>query len=173
MTAPLIMKDMINFNDLQYKLNFYLLFSGYTLFWNFKNAGTDPGSDPPPLKLEKNMIFWRKIVIFHTKYPKYFHASIRSAQFFLSAPPPPNLKSRIHPWNEFEKSLAHHNTPSPYLEGYLILNLNNLVYLNTSEYILPPYLEKYLILSLNNLVYLNTSIYPTSLSRGIPHLDPQ
>jgi hypothetical protein len=25
---------------------------------------------PPPLKLEKNMIFWRKIVIFHTKYPK-------------------------------------------------------------------------------------------------------
>ena len=25
---------------------------------------------PPPLKLEKNMIFWRKIVIFHTKYLK-------------------------------------------------------------------------------------------------------
>ena len=30
----------------------------------------------------KNMIFWRKIVIFHTKYPKYFRASLRSAQFF-------------------------------------------------------------------------------------------
>jgi hypothetical protein len=67
-----------------------------------------------PLKLEKNMIFcrkivifhtkypknfraslrnwkkydfWRKIVIFHTKYPKNFHASLCSAQFFLSLPP--------------------------------------------------------------------------------------
>ena len=35
----------------------------------------------------KNMIFWRKIVIFHTKYPKNFRASLCSAQFFLSAPP--------------------------------------------------------------------------------------
>ena len=31
---------------------------------------------------KKNLIFWRKIVIFHTKYPKYFRASLRSAQFF-------------------------------------------------------------------------------------------
>jgi hypothetical protein len=30
----------------------------------------------------KNMIFWRKIVIFHTKYPKNIRASLRSAQFF-------------------------------------------------------------------------------------------
>ena len=28
------------------------------------------------------MIFWRKIVIFHTKYPKNVRASLRSAQFF-------------------------------------------------------------------------------------------
>jgi hypothetical protein len=28
------------------------------------------------------MIFWRKIMIFHTKYPKHFLASLRSAQFF-------------------------------------------------------------------------------------------
>ena len=41
----------------------------------------------PPLKLEKNMIFWRKIVIFHTKYPKNLRASLRSAQFLSSAPP--------------------------------------------------------------------------------------
>jgi hypothetical protein len=34
------------------------------------------------LKIGKNMIFWRKIVIFHTKYPKHFRASLRSAQFF-------------------------------------------------------------------------------------------
>jgi hypothetical protein len=31
------------------------------------------------------------------KYQKNFHASLRSAQFFLSAPPPPNLKSWISP----------------------------------------------------------------------------
>ena len=29
-------------------------------------------------KIEKNMIFWRKIVIFHTKYPKNFRASLRN-----------------------------------------------------------------------------------------------
>jgi hypothetical protein len=40
-----------------------------------------------PPKIGKNMIFWRKIVIFHTKYPTNFRASLRSAQFFLSAPP--------------------------------------------------------------------------------------
>jgi hypothetical protein len=28
-------------------------------------------------KIGKNMIFWRKIVIFHTKYPKNFRASLR------------------------------------------------------------------------------------------------
>ena len=33
------------------------------------------------------MIFWRKIVIFHTKYPKNFRASLRSAQFFQVRPP--------------------------------------------------------------------------------------
>jgi hypothetical protein len=26
----------------------------------------------PPFAIGKNMIFWRKIVIFHTKYPKHF-----------------------------------------------------------------------------------------------------
>jgi hypothetical protein len=32
------------------------------------------------------MIFWRKIVIFHTKYPNNFRASLRSAQFFYVRP---------------------------------------------------------------------------------------
>ena len=41
----------------------------------------------PPSAIGKNTIFWRKIVIFHTKYPKNFSASLRSAQFFLSTPP--------------------------------------------------------------------------------------
>ena len=40
------------------------------------------GAAPSPPKIGKNMIFWRKIVIFHTKYPKHFRASLRSAQFF-------------------------------------------------------------------------------------------
>ena len=31
----------------------------------------------------KNMIFWRKIVIFHTKYPKNVRASLRSAQSWI------------------------------------------------------------------------------------------
>ena len=44
-----------------------------------------PGARAP--KIGKYMMFWRKIVIFHTKNPKKFRASLRSAQFLLSAPP--------------------------------------------------------------------------------------
>ena len=33
-----------------------------------------PGARPP--KIGKNMNFWRKIMIFHTKYPKNFRASL-------------------------------------------------------------------------------------------------
>jgi len=47
-------------------------------------AGADPGgahSARAPLKIGKNMIFLRKIVIFHTKYPKNVRASLRSARF--------------------------------------------------------------------------------------------
>jgi hypothetical protein len=43
--------------------------------------GVHPARDPS-LKLEKNMIFWHKIVIFHTKYPKHYRASLHSVQFF-------------------------------------------------------------------------------------------
>ena len=41
-------------------------------------GGAAPGARPPPPKIGKNMIFWRKIVIFHTKYPKNFRASLRN-----------------------------------------------------------------------------------------------
>jgi hypothetical protein len=62
-----------------------------TLYKFFSFSNEEAGADPrgggrtrraPPLKLEKNMIFWRKIVIFHTKYPKNVRASLRSAQVF-------------------------------------------------------------------------------------------
>ena len=46
-------------------------------------AGADPGGRTrraPPLKLEKNMFFLRKIVIFHTKYPNIFRASLRNCK---------------------------------------------------------------------------------------------
>jgi hypothetical protein len=46
------------------------------------SRGDAPGARPPPPKIGKNMIFWRKIVVFHTKYPNNFRASLRSAQFF-------------------------------------------------------------------------------------------
>ena len=37
-------------------------------------TGADPGGAPGarPPKIGKNKILWRKIVIFHTKYPKFF-----------------------------------------------------------------------------------------------------
>ena len=62
-------------------------------------GGSRGGAQPAraSLKFEKIRFFWRKIVIFHTKYPKNVRASLRSAQFFLKYAPP-NLKSQIRPW---------------------------------------------------------------------------
>ena len=42
----------------------------------------DAPPPPPPPKIRRNTIFWRKIVIFHTKYPKNVCASLHPAQFF-------------------------------------------------------------------------------------------
>ena len=53
----------------------------------YELQGRIQGRDTPPPKIGKNMIFLRKIVIFHTKYPQNFRASLRSERFFLSAPP--------------------------------------------------------------------------------------
>ena len=36
--------------------------------WRIQEGGAHPARSLP--KIGKNMIFWRKIVIFHTKYPK-------------------------------------------------------------------------------------------------------
>jgi hypothetical protein len=62
-------------------LNNYITWGDlYIGFWIFLLDGQDAGADSgggrtrrtPPLKLKKKNIFWRKIVIFHTKYPKIF-----------------------------------------------------------------------------------------------------
>ena len=42
---------------------------------NFAYAGADPGGGGCKI-VKKNMIFWHKIMIFHTKYP------LSSTQFF-------------------------------------------------------------------------------------------
>ena len=41
----------------------------------------------PPSAIGKNMIFWRKIVFFHMKYPNIFRASSARRNFFKCAPP--------------------------------------------------------------------------------------
>jgi hypothetical protein len=50
-------------------------------------AGGAPAARPPPSKIGKNMICWRKIVIFHTKYPKKIRASLRLAAKTVTPPP--------------------------------------------------------------------------------------
>ena len=61
---------------------FYVLPCTYSPFTRGGSRGG--GAHPPraPPKIGKYMIFWRKIVIFHTKYHKIFRASLCSAQFF-------------------------------------------------------------------------------------------
>ena len=51
-----------------------------------RGGGGEHGALPP--KIGKDMIFLRKIVIFHTKYPKNVRAPLRWAQFFKVRPPP-------------------------------------------------------------------------------------
>ena len=51
------------------------------------DPGGGGGGGALPPKIGKDMIFLRKMVIFHTKYPKIFRASLRSAQFFKVRPP--------------------------------------------------------------------------------------
>ena len=71
-----------------------------TVFLKLTRGGSRGGCTrrAPPLKLVKIWFVLLKIVFFHTKYPKNFRASLRSVRFFLSAPPPPNLKSWIRPY---------------------------------------------------------------------------
>ena len=43
-----------------------------------QGGGGGGGGDRRPPRIGKNMIFWRKIVIFHTTYPKQFCTSLRN-----------------------------------------------------------------------------------------------
>ena len=63
---------------------FQLYVYAFSVYQGFKYlyiTEVDPGGSHPARTLpkigEKNNN-WRKIVIFHTKYPKYFRASLRS-----------------------------------------------------------------------------------------------
>ena len=56
--------------------------------------GGEHGALPP--KIGKDIIFLRKMVIFHTKYPKIF-APPSARRNFLKCAPPPNLKFWIRP----------------------------------------------------------------------------
>ena len=67
----------------------YFVLLRYLLSFMWADPGGRAFGAPPPPKIGKNKIFWHKIVIFHTKYPKIFRASLRSAQFFKICPPPP------------------------------------------------------------------------------------
>jgi hypothetical protein len=65
-------------------INYIVHYLGTTsIYMHVSKPGADPGGGGgAPPKIGKNMIFWRKIVIFHTIYPNKFRASLRSAQFF-------------------------------------------------------------------------------------------
>ena len=58
-------------------------------------SGEDPGGGGggrtrrAPPKIGKYMICLRKMVIFHTKYPKNVRASLARRNFLKCAPPPP------------------------------------------------------------------------------------
>ena len=74
-----------------------LTFDIYDLYQYNCRGGFRGGGAPP--KIGKNMIFWRKIVIFHMKYLKNFRA-------------PPNLKSWIHPLIEHLGYIETYHTTS-------------------------------------------------------------
>jgi hypothetical protein len=70
-----------------------LVYVSFGSFVKWSSMG-DPGRAhpaPAPLKLEKNMIFWRKIVIFHTKYKILFFSNFRGAGAGCALPGSPML----------------------------------------------------------------------------------
>ena len=67
------------------------------------NAGADPGGGArrrAPPKIGKNMIFFAQNRDFSHEIPQKLSCLAPLGAIFLSAPPPPNLKSYIRPCND-------------------------------------------------------------------------
>ena len=61
------------------KIGKIMIFFGVKSWFFTQNT---PTIFAPPSAIGKNIVFWRKIVIFHAKYPNNFRASLCSAQIF-------------------------------------------------------------------------------------------
>jgi hypothetical protein len=87
-----LLRSCFDFNNMPYYMKIGILYTKYQTNWNILDLDHFAWlSHRLALKvifpvyrfrLTINMIFWRKIVIFHTKYPKNVRASLRSARFF-------------------------------------------------------------------------------------------
>jgi hypothetical protein len=74
--------------------------------------GGAPGALPP--KIGKNMIFWRKIVIFHTEYPKIFAPPSAIGKYMIfwrkivifHKKYPTNFRASLHNWKKYVVFLA-------------------------------------------------------------------
>ena len=68
-----------------------LVYVCFGSFVKWSSRGGSRGAHPAraPLKLEKNMIFWRKIVYFSHEIPQQFSRLPPLGDIFLKAPPPP------------------------------------------------------------------------------------
>ena len=72
-------KQLLNYfygKIIQVKLNSAHIHTCYLIYQGRIHGGAHPARAPP--KIGENMIFWRKIVIFQTKYPKCFSRSLRA-----------------------------------------------------------------------------------------------
>ena len=65
-----IVQINLSITSLRLILNFRPVFDDQCPRGGSRGEGAT-GASPYPI-IRKNMIFWRKIVIFHTKYPKHF-----------------------------------------------------------------------------------------------------
>jgi hypothetical protein len=65
--------------ECQLKIKYqYNIFERVPVCSGGSRGGTPGTCPPPPSKIGKNKIFWSIIMIFHTKYPKNFHASLHN-----------------------------------------------------------------------------------------------
>ena len=96
-------------------------------------GGATGARPPPPPSNWKNVIFWRKIVIFTRNTPKIFAPPSARRNFFKCAPPPPpNMKSWIRPCigkpnDNNTKQLSYHQLQSNIAERQIKVKLKKVV----------------------------------------------